>query len=291
MLAFGGAVTLNNLIIYVAYNADKVLIGRFWGAAALGIYGRAYQLINMPNENLYSTIGVVAFPALSRVQADPARSRSAFLKGYNLFLSLVMPITVGCALFADDIVLLFLGPKWHDAATIFRLLAPATLGFAFINPFAWLMLAGGRVGRFLKIAMIFTPVLILSYWLGLRNGPRGVAIGFSIGMAVCTIPFQLWAKHGTLIALRDLFKAMAPSVTSIVMGAAVTFASQSIVHRLRPPFGRLVAESAILFGVYLLTLLFIMKQQTVYAGLLRQAGLTWTTRSRRPEATAKVSAL
>ena len=290
MLAFGGAVTLNNLIIYVAYNADKVLIGRFWGAAALGIYGRAYQLINMPNENLYSTIGIVAFPALSRVQADPARLRNAFLKGYSLFLSLVMPITVGCALFANDIVLIFLGPKWQDAANIFRLLAPATLGFAFINPFAWLMLAGGRAGRFLKIAMIFMPVLILSYALGLQYGPKGVAIGFSIGMAVCTIPFQLWAKHGTLITMRDLFKAMAPSVVSIALGTAITFAAQSMVHRMGPLFGRLVGECAILFGVYLFTLLFVMKQKTVYFGLLREAGLTWPARSRHAEAAEKVSA-
>ena len=290
MLAFGGAVTLNNLIIYIAYNADKVLIGRFWGAAALGIYGRAYQLINMPNENLYSTIGVVAFPALSRVQADPARLRTAFLKGYSLFLSLVMPITVGCAFFANDIVLVFLGPKWQDAASIFRLLAPATLGFAFINPFAWLMLAGGRAGRFLKIAMIFTPVLITSYALGLRHGPHGVAIGFSIGMAVCTLPFQLCAKHGTSITLRDLFKAMAPSVMSIATGAALTFAAQSVVQRLGQPFERLVTESAILFGIYLLTLLFIMKQKTVYADLLRGAGLAWPTQSRHLEATESVSA-
>lgn len=38
MLMFGGKVTLSNMIVYVAYNADKVLLGRFWGAEALGIY-------------------------------------------------------------------------------------------------------------------------------------------------------------------------------------------------------------------------------------------------------------
>src|SRR5437870_8668696 len=96
MLAYGGAVTLLNFVVYLAYNVDKVLVGRFWGAEALGTYGRAYQLINLPYENLHTTMGLVMFPALSRVQNDPARLRSYFLKGYSLFLSLVIPITTWC---------------------------------------------------------------------------------------------------------------------------------------------------------------------------------------------------
>jgi len=92
------------------------------------------------------------FSALSRVQNDPARLKHYFLKGYSLFLSLIIPIIMGCALFADDIILVFLGPKWREAADIFRLLAPTILAFAFINPFYWLVLASGRAGRNLRIA-------------------------------------------------------------------------------------------------------------------------------------------
>jgi len=79
MLTYGGTVTLNSVIVYIAYNTDKVLLGRFWGAATLGIYGRAYQLISLPTENLNTTIGQVAFPALSRLQNDPRRLRNYFL--------------------------------------------------------------------------------------------------------------------------------------------------------------------------------------------------------------------
>jgi len=136
MIKYGGTVTLNGVIVYIAYNADKVLIGRFWGAATLGIYGRAYQLISLPNDNLNSTIGTVAFPALSRLQHDPERLKSYFLKGYGLFLSLVMPITMASGLFAEDIIRVFLGPKWDEAVPVFRLLAPTIAAFALINPLA-----------------------------------------------------------------------------------------------------------------------------------------------------------
>ena len=105
MLRFGGTLILNSVVIYVAYNLEKVLLGRFWGADVLGLYGRAYQLVNIPNENLNSAIGGVTFSALSRLQDDPVRFRNYFLKGYTLVNSLTLPTTVFCALFTDDIIL------------------------------------------------------------------------------------------------------------------------------------------------------------------------------------------
>ena len=69
-------------------NLRKSLVGRFWGADAIGIYGRAYQLISIPTDNLNAAVGEVAFSALSRVQDDPVRLKSYFLKGYSLVLAL-----------------------------------------------------------------------------------------------------------------------------------------------------------------------------------------------------------
>jgi O-antigen/teichoic acid export membrane protein len=275
MLAYGGAVTLNNLMFYLAYNADKVLIGRFWGAGALGIYGRAYQLVTLPNDTLNSNLWLVVFPALSRVQHDPIRIRAHFLKAYSLVLSLVVPISMGCVLFADDIILIVLGPKWHEAAPIFRLLAPTILSFALLNGLGWLMLALGQAGRNLRIALAVTPVLLLSYVLGLRYGPHGVAVGFSLTMVLATVPIMLWAKQDTLITMQDMLRAIWPSAASSALGAAAIVAAQSLVQRLGSPFGRLAAESTIFFGVYVFALLFVMKQAPVYVGLLRVTGIKW----------------
>ncbi|HTN72394.1 MAG TPA: lipopolysaccharide biosynthesis protein, partial [Methylomirabilota bacterium] len=171
MLRFGGTVTLNGLVVYLAYNLEKVLLGRFWGAEALGIYGRAYQLVNIPTANLNSAAGGVAFPALSRVQHDPPRFKSYFLKGYSLVLAVTLPITIACALFADDLIAVILGPKWNGTADIFRLLAPTILIFAMINPLAWLLMALGMVGRSLKVALALAPIVISGYLMGLSHGP------------------------------------------------------------------------------------------------------------------------
>ena len=110
MLRYGGTVTLSGVVVYIAYNLDKVLLGRVWGVEALGVYGRAYQLINIPISNLNVAVGGVAFAALSRLQDDSIRFKAYFLKGYSLVVSMTIPVTIFCGLFADEIVTVVLGP-------------------------------------------------------------------------------------------------------------------------------------------------------------------------------------
>jgi O-antigen/teichoic acid export membrane protein len=280
MLRYGGTLTLNSVLVYIAYNADKVLLGRFWGADALGIYGRAYQFINLPTSNLNTCIGQVAFPALSRLQNDPERLKSYFLKGYGLFLSLVVPITMGCALFAEDIIRVFFGPKWGEAVPVFRLLAPTILSFALINPFGWFMQATGRAMRSLKIAFLLVPVVILGYIAGLGYGANGVAAGFSVATVVLVVPVLFWATRGTSITGMDLLKVVMRPIVSILIGAGASLAAWHFVQLIPSPFLRLTAANAVLFGVYGVVLLFVMGQKSIYVGLLREIGV-WPSAARR----------
>lgn len=273
MLKYGGALTLNGLVVYLTTNADKVLLGRVWGAEALGIYGRAYQLVNLPTDNLFTTIGGVAFPALSKLQNEPERLRSYFLKGYTLFLSLVMPVTVWCALFADDIIAVMLGAKWHEAAPIFRLLAPTTLVFGLANPISWLMMARGQGGRLLRIALVICPVVIIGYLLGLSDAGKGVAAGFSIAMTIILLPVLVWGKHGTLITIGDLGRAILKPCLAVAIGLVLTLPLAPVISAVRPAFLKLLLESAGFFGGYALALLFGMGQWSVYWKLFRETGI------------------
>jgi O-antigen/teichoic acid export membrane protein len=273
MLRYGSTLTLKNLIIYLAFNTDKVLLGRVWGAVALGIYGRAYQLISLPTQNLNATIGQVAVPALSRLQNDPLRLRSYFLKGYGLFLSLVLPITIVCALFSEDFILVFLGPKWRAAVPLFRLLAPTIMTLALVNPLNWLLLAIGRPGRSLQIALVTAPVVIAGYVTGLSNGPAGVAAGFSVTTMLLVLPTLLWAIRGTPITFIDIVKVLLRPLLSILVAAAVTFAARKLVDLPAQPLVRLIFANTVFFGVYASLLCLFKEQRAFYAGLIRELGI------------------
>jgi PST family polysaccharide transporter len=268
LMRFGGTLTLNGVVVYVASNFEKVLLGRFWGADAIGLYGRAYQLSRIPTDTFNSAVGEVAFSALSRLQNDPARLKAYFLKGYSLVLALTLPATLACSLFANDIISVLLGPKWNDAAPIFRFLAPTLLVFAIANPLSWLLGSIGLVGRGLKMSLAIAPAMIAGYVIGLPHGPKGVAFAYSAVMTLWITPVIVWSIHGTVLVLRDILIAVSRPLASSVVAAALAFG-------LRPLYGpslmlRLILELTILLAVYLGMLLYVMGQKTFYLDILRK---------------------
>jgi PST family polysaccharide transporter len=287
MLHFGGTVILNGVVAYIAYNIDKVLVGRVWGAQALGYYSTAAQLVLMPTSNLNAAIGGVTFATLSRLQNDLVRFRNYFLKSYTLVTSMTLPVTVFASVFAEDIVLVVLGPKWTAAIEIFRLLTPAVLVLGMIDPMAWLLWSSGRQVRSLKIGIVIAVLAIVSYAIGLPYGPRGVAIAFSTTMLVWLLPHVTWCLHGTTISLSDWFRAAARPLLSALVAGAVAFALQHYFGLVRLALPRLMLEGAVMFGLYGGLLVFVMGQKDFYLDLwkgLRTA--TGASQGQRMEASS-----
>ena len=193
-------------------------------------------------------------------------------------MSLTLPATIFSALWADDIILVALGPKWNDTAVIFRLLAPTILIFGIINPLGWLLISTGLQERSLKIALVIAPLVITAYAIGLPYGPRGVAFAYSAAMTIWLVPHILWCLHGTIVAPRELLTPLARPFLSAVVGAIFAFAVQIYFSQLQFPLFRLLIGATTMTGVYLLMLLFVMGQKAYYLDLLKNL-----TSSSRPK--------
>jgi O-antigen/teichoic acid export membrane protein len=269
ILRFGGLATCNSLLVYLAWNAQNILLGRFWGTHALGLYGRAFQLATLPVEQFSSTLGVVAISGLSAIQDDPARLSRSFLSGYSLLLSATIPIAIFCPLFANEIIHVLLGEKWMDVVPIFQLLAPTSLVFALANPLSWLIIARGRIGRAVGITAATTPVVIVGVLLGLSHGPTGVALGYSVAMVLIMIPITAWSKDGTGITWCDLWNVTRiPLFAGSLAGAAGLGVKVAFVGGLAPILV-LALGVGIVFSVYAGALV-AMGQKKLYLDLLTE---------------------
>jgi len=279
----GGTWTLNNVVVYISYNLEKILLGRFWGADALGLYGRAHQIISVPTHTINNAVGGIVFSVLSRVQNDPARWKSYYLQGHSLVLSMTLPITIFFALFPEDIILIALGPKWIETVPIFRLMTPTVLIFGIINPLAWLLYSIGLQSRSLKLALVIAPLMTTACVVGLPYGPTGVAFAYSAAMTLWLVPHVVWCLHGTIISPWDLLVAASRPLFSSVVAASLAFGTKIYFAELHSPFLELALGGCAMFGTYAFVLLFIMGQKTFYLNLFRAlAGLNPTTQSEFP---------
>ena len=272
LLHFGGTLTANGAISYFTYNFDKFILGRVWGAAPLGHYGVASQLINTTTSNLNAAIGTVIFATLSRLQNDPLRFRGYFLKAYSLNTAVTLPITMFLAAFATDIIYVMLGAKWSDAAIYFRALAPAVLVFGVINPLGWLVLASGLYIRSFKISLVIAVLVITACLIGVQYGPRGVAIGFSAAMVIWMVPHILWCLHGSSITPFDLLRVASRPLLSAVVAVLAAYAVRASLGNLQTPVICLIVEGAVMFVVYPAMLLAVLGEKDFYFDLLKALG-------------------
>jgi PST family polysaccharide transporter len=268
MLHLGGTWTFVSLASYVSYNLEKLLLGRFWGAPSLGLYGRAYQLTSLPNE-LLSSVGTVVVSTLSRLQHNPDELRRAFVMCYSLVVSVTIPVAFMCLLAAEEIVGIVLGPKWRDAAGILRALAPSTLAFSLMFPWGWLLQATAKNRVGIGTTMLVPPMVIAGILLGLRYGPVGVALGYSTGVSLVAIPVIAWCRSAGEIRLRDIWDAVRRPIWAGLLALACGGVVKSGL-----PVGvmlplALAAESIVFLAVYALMLLVVFDRRTYYVGLVR----------------------
>src|SRR4051812_6448169 len=79
LFGFGFGAATNGFVNYVALNADNFIVGRWLGAAQLGLYARAYSLMNVPCTYAATVLSSWFFPGLARLQREPERLRPAHL--------------------------------------------------------------------------------------------------------------------------------------------------------------------------------------------------------------------
>ena len=253
LVRFGADVTAFNIINYFHRNLDNLLIGKVWGAEALGLYTRAYALLMFPVQAIRNPLNAVAFPAMSQLQQEAALQRTYYLRVTSLTALISMPLAAYLFVGSDALIALLLGPRWEQAASIFSWLALA----AFIQPASGLagslLLSSGQGRRYLQCGLFNVIILSLCFVAGLPWGPLGVACGYALGNYIVLYPWLRWAYAGSLVTFRDFAGSCAWPAGLSLIAAVLAWQVRPLVMGL-PPAVRLAAYASAFGGVILLAM-------------------------------------
>ena len=248
MLSFGANLTAFNFLHYITRNLDNLLIGKFRGEAALGLYTKAYSLLMLPLTQINGPLTAVMVPTLSRLQHQPPRFARGYLKGVSLSMTFTAPVTAFLFFWSEEMIHLVLGPQWTAAAPVFRILAIAAILQPLGNTTGWLLIPLGRTDRLLRWKLMtcwFTPLMFL---IGvLWAGVEGVAWGLVVGAAVITVPTVWYASRGTSVKVLPVLGVAARPILAAV---AANLALAALLHS----HAHVLVALLILPGVYLATL-------------------------------------
>jgi O-antigen/teichoic acid export membrane protein len=212
MLSYGGGTTLAELLNFVALRGDNMVVGYRLGALALGLYGPAYQLMALPAELFQRVVQNVLFPAVSRVQTEPARLTGAFRRALAVTGLVVLPGTALAILLAPDLVNAILGPRWSGVIAPLQILAAGMFFRVGYKTSVVFVRVAGATHSF-ALRQLPYPIMVLSFsWLGSPWGIEGVAVGVVVALGVHYLLLTALGLRVARLTLRDYFVSHRPAV-------------------------------------------------------------------------------
>jgi PST family polysaccharide transporter len=227
LLSFGLGHSMAQLGTVVSQQGDNLVVGRWLGAAALGIYGRAYNLMVLPATAFGRIINRVLFPVMAQVQDEPDRLAGSYERALALVALISLPVSVVLWVVAPEFIPLLLGSAWISVVLPFRLF---TVGL-------WLRMSGkisdvcanaaGAVYARAFLQGTYAALVVLGAIIGQRWGIGGVAVAVSIAMAINWLAMAALSHSVTGLPWPRFVQAQLPGVfLAVVIGLAVFLAAQ-----------------------------------------------------------------
>jgi PST family polysaccharide transporter len=208
-------------------SADRLLIGRYLGAPALGAYAVSSSIVAVPAARLVDPIRAVLFPALSRLQDSRSELARAWLRVTGLVVALVAPLLASLALAADEIVALALPQRWSESAPLLRILALAALAQLAGSMNAVVLTALGRLSVVVRVFGVTLLLSLVGFAVGRRYGVEGAAAGYAAATVLLTPLYVAITARSVRVPARALAAVYGPPTAGlVVMAAAVTAASR-----------------------------------------------------------------
>ena len=257
LVTFGGYSAAYGIVNYFARNLDNVLVGKFWGATALGYYSRAYFLMTLPGMIVMGVFSGVLIPAMASLRKEPARMEAVYVRALRLITVLGCAFAVGLAAAAPELVDFVYGPKWRAVVPILLWLSAASILQPIQNTVGWLYIVAERGRGMFIMGLVVAGSATLAFAIGISSGPVGVARAYAIANTIMAYPILVMGHRACNLNIRKSLAVIPPLLAcALIMGAVVWIAG--------------VETSALGVGLRARLALKVIIGAAVYAVALRQ---------------------
>lgn len=265
LLHFGAKLSATSLIDSISEQIDRVLIGKFWNPAALGLYTKSYELVHLPGKLINWPLERVAISALSRLQQHREDYRDFYAAVVENYLFFMLPAILLLHLAGKEIVAILLGNQWTDAVPILKVLALVVLLRSLLYPLQWYLVSRSRLKKLLILNMVIHGLNITGIVAGLPWGPLGVSTALLVSAAI-SLPFAFhYVFSGTVVGVSDYLRTIWRILLAIgVTGVSVTaFRATPFASAPLPALASAASVGFLSGGIYLACMLLIPGGSTV----------------------------
>lgn len=222
-LGFSGWMFGVNLCNALEGQAANLSLGATAGAVSVGRYNVSYQIGAAPVTEIAVPLRQPLYSGFAQALEEESRLRRLFMEAYALLVAVLLPLSLGIALVADEVAAIALGPRWTAMGPLIALCALYALFDSLSQHMLNAFLLKNRLRRLAAtygaVVALRVPVVWVAAWQG---GEIGV-LAASLAMAFAA--FLGWsASAGPILGftLREVAAAFwRPLAAGLAMAAAV----------------------------------------------------------------------
>jgi O-antigen/teichoic acid export membrane protein len=272
LLSFGLGHSLAQLGLVLSQQGDNLVVGRWLGPAALGVYGRAYNLMVLPATVFGKIVNRVLFPIMAQVQNERDRLAGGYERALAIVALISLPVSATLWIVAPEFIPALLGPKWNGVVLPFRLF---TCGLFFRMSSkvsdACTKAAGAVYSRAL-IQGFYAVMVLVGALIGQRWGIGGVAVAVSIAMGLNWFMMAALGRAVTGLSWPRFIQSQTPSV---LFAAAIGLMVAIVVEAARTAH---LGKIAVLLVAALTALAVSYAAIRLWSNLLLGPHGTWASR-------------
>jgi O-antigen/teichoic acid export membrane protein len=227
LLSFGLGHSLGQIGMVVSEQGDNLVVGRWLGAAALGVYGRAYNLMVVPATAFGRIVNRVLFPVMAQVQDERRRLGAAYERSLAIVGLVSLPLAAFLWAVAPEFIPLLLGPQWTGVVLPFRMFSISLLFRMSSKISDACTKAAGAVYSRALIQAAFAVMVVAGALIGQHWGVGGVAVAVSVAMAINWLGMAELSRRVTDLSWARFARAHAPgALLATVIGVSAMIAAE-----------------------------------------------------------------
>ena len=195
LLRFGRSVLGVELLNNLRSNLDYLIVGRFLGIEALGIYYFAFNAGLGISFGIIVSIKAALLPHLCDARENLELFKQRYYSSMKIIALVIVPLVLLQSTLAPFYVPIIFGSEWISAIPVLILICLSAIPRPFADSASQLLIAVDKPQIDLYWNVIFTTLFALSLLIGVYWQSIGVAATVLVVHAVCLPLFTIWATR------------------------------------------------------------------------------------------------
>jgi O-antigen/teichoic acid export membrane protein len=228
LFGFGFNVLATNIVRIFGGQADRLLLGYFFGTVEVGYYSVAQRLVTIVTDFVAGSTERAVVPLFSRIQDDRERVARGLVTAERILTMITIPAFVGLAAVAPALIEVSVGRQWQASILPTRILAFFSLAYCLSFFFGHVVTALGRPTVRLAVVVAQALCQAATTLVGVHWGIPGVAVAVvATQVLFYAVEFTVLRRLVRFSMIEFLYPAVVPGVAAAAMAVVVLLVQEA----------------------------------------------------------------